>query len=180
MSLRLSGKHPDLTLPAHASRIEFHVASERMKCPKPYDAVLEDTPLNQSRNILDWFIHGPRRYLLDDPRFLAADKRQPDLLFCGIGRSRYNRILANWTEEAGMRMTTHLFRHATASIMVNCCDCPVEEVARMLGNTTEVAERQYVFHDLIKRRTKTMQRIEEHRMGLAKVRHPGRQRKERA
>jgi len=177
MSLHLKSRHPDLSLPDSTSWIEFHIAPERMKFPKPYDAVLKDTPFNQPRKILDWFINGPRRLLLNDTRFLGTNNKQPNLLFCGVGRSRYNRILANWTEDAGMRMTTHLFRHAIASIMVNCCDCPIEQVARMLGNTIDVAERQYAFHDLIKRRTQTMQRIEEHRMGLRKARHPGRQRK---
>src|SRR5690606_12596968 len=97
--------------------------------------------------------------LLQNSSLLRADSAQPDLLFCGVGRARYNRVLTDWSEDLGLRMTTHMFRHAIASILINCCDCPIEDVARMLGNSTAVTERRYVFQDLMKRRGRTLQKL---------------------
>jgi len=175
----LEGDHRDLTLPKGKKQVEFHIAPERMKVPKRFDALLDDTSHSRSRQILDWFIAGPRRELLRNPSLLRADNAKLDLLFCGIGRARYNRMLTNWSEEVGLRMTTQMFRHAIASILINCCDCPIEDAARMLGNTTAVTERQYAFQDLMKRRGKTLQKLDEHRAGLADTHHPGRKRKPR-
>ncbi|MBM2294908.1 hypothetical protein JQX09_23550 [Sulfitobacter pseudonitzschiae] len=175
-SLVLEGEHPDLSLPRKQKCIEFHVAPERMKVPKRFDATLE----GHSRRIIDWFIAGPRRELLRNPRLLPADNRRADLLFCGIGRARYNRVLTDWSEEIGLRMTTHMFRHALASILINCCNCPLAEAARMLGNTVEVTERQYAFQDLTRRRSETLQKLEGYRADLANTQHPGRRRKWKA
>lgn len=177
-SMVLEGKQPDLSLPTGQKRIEFHVAPARMKVPKTFDAILADTKQSRPRQILDWFIAGPRRELLHNPRLLRPENRKPDLLFCGIGRARYNRVLAEWTEDVGLRMTTHLFRHALASILINCCGCPLEDAARMLGNSVATAERQYVFQDLMRRREETMRQLAGYRENLTETHHPGRKRKQ--
>lgn len=176
-SLLLEGGCADVSLPKSQRRIEFHIAPERMKVPKMFDALLEDTQHSRPRQILDWFIEGPRRELLRDSRLLSPANRREDLLFCGIGRARYNRVLSDWSEEIGLRMTTHMFRHAVASILINCCGCPLEEAARMLGNTVAVTERQYAFQDLIRRRGETLRKLESYRAELADTRHPGRKRR---
>ena len=176
-SLVLEGDRRDLSLPRGKKRIEFHVAPENMKVRKIFDAVLDDTGQSRPRQILDWFITGPRCELLRNPRLLRAENRQPNLLFGGIDRARYNRILTDWSEDIGMRMTTHMFRHALASILINCCDCPIEEAARMLGNTTAVTERQYAFQDLMRRRGETLRKLEGYRAQLTDTHHPGRERK---
>lgn len=175
-SMVLEGERPDLSLPKGQKRIEFHVAPARMKVPKTFDAILEDTRHSRPRQIIDWFIAGPRRELLQNPRLLRPENTKSNLLFCGIGRARYNRVLAEWTEDIGIRMTTHMFRHALASILINCCDCPLEDAARMLGNTVATAERQYVFQDLIRRRGGTMRKLAGYREKLAETHHPGRKR----
>ncbi len=176
-SLVLEGEHPDISLPKGKKCIEFHIAPARMKVPKMYDAEIEDTRHNPSRQIIDWFIKGPRRELLQNPRLLRTNIRNENLLFCGIDRPRFNRVLTDWSEEVGLRMTTHMFRHALASILINCCNCPLEDAARMLGNTVAVTERQYAFQDLMRRRSETLQKLEEHRIDLADTHHPGRKRK---
>ena len=179
-SLVLEGEHPDISLPKGRKCIEFHVAPARMKVPKVYDAIIEDTRHNPSRQIIDWFIRGPRRELLQNPRLLRTNIRNKNLLFCGIGRARYNRVLTDWSEEVGLRMTTHMFRHALASILINCCNCPLEDAARMLGNTVAVTERQYAFQDFMRRRSETLQKLGGYRTKLADTHHPGRKRKLKA
>lgn len=179
-SLLLEGEQPDISLPKGKKCIVLHVAPERMKVPKIFDATLEDTRNSRPRQIIDWFIKGPRRELLQNPRLLRINIRDENLLFCGIGRARYNRVLTGWSEEVGLRMTTHMFRHALASILINCCDCSLEEAARMLGNTVTVTERQYAFQDLMRRRNKTLHKLEEHRIDLADTHHPTRKRKLKA
>lgn len=176
--LVLNGSRPDLSLPKGAKRIDFHVAAARMKVPKDFDAVLEDTGLSRPRQIIDWFIAGPRQELLKDPLLLKPRIRRPERLFCGIGRARYNRLLVAWTEELGMRMTTHMFRHALASILVNCCDLTLAEAANLLGNSAATAERRYAFQDLIKGRSKAVQNLADHRQHLTETQHPGRRRKQ--
>jgi hypothetical protein len=176
--LVLDGSRPDLSLPKGAKRIDFHVAADRMKVPKAFDAVLEDTRLSRPRQIIDWFIAGPRQKLLEDPLLLTPRIRQPERLFCGVGRARYNRLLVAWTEEIGMRMTTHMFRHALASILVNCCDLTLADAANLLGNSAATAERRYAFQDLIKRRSKAVQNLADHRQHLTETQHPGRRRKQ--
>lgn len=176
-SMALEGRSPDLSLPDSGKRIEFHVVPKNMKVPKTFDAILEDTTHNRPRQIIDWFIAGPRQELIRDPMLLRPENRRQDKLFCGVGRARYNRILADWTEDIGLRMTTHLFRHALASILVNCCGSPLEDVARLLGNTVATTERQYVFQDLIRRREGTLRKLEGYRVELKETHHPGRKRK---
>ncbi|AMY68309.1 hypothetical protein [Frigidibacter mobilis] len=175
--MALEGSRPDLSLPKGGKRIEFHIAAKRMKVPKDFDAVLEDTKLSRPRQILDWFIAGPRQELLKDPQLLPLENRRPERLFCGVGRARYNRVLVEWTEEVGLRMTTHLFRHALASVLINCCGLPLAEAANLLGNSAATAERQYVFQDLIRRRSEAIQNLANHREHLVETRHPGRRRK---
>ncbi|AWI86774.1 hypothetical protein CEW88_23720 (plasmid) [Alloyangia pacifica] len=176
-SLLVTGNGADLSLPQKKQLIELHIAPERMKVPKVFDAVLEDTRLSRPRQILDWFIAGPRRELLRDPNLLPVKNRREDRLFCGIGRARYNRVLSDWTEEIGLRMTTHMFRHALASVLINCCGCPLEDAARMLGNTVAVTQRQYAFQDLMRRRGETLRKLESYRTELADTQHPGRRRR---
>jgi hypothetical protein len=179
-SMVMEGDHRDFSLPKGQKRIEFHIAPERMKVPKRFDATLDDTGMNRPRQILDWFIAGPRRELLRNPSMLRADNARPNLLFCGIGRDRYNRVLVKWSEEVGLRVTTHMFRHALASILINCCECSIEDAARMLGNSATVTERQYAFQDLMRRRGETLKKLEGYRVDLADTNHPGRNRKWKA
>lgn len=174
----LDGTHPDLALPKGSRRIEFHIAPKRMKVPKVFDAVLEDSNWTRPRQILDWFIKGPRQELLRDPLLLSPKNRRPERLFGGVNTARYNRILVDWTEEVGLRMTTHLFRHALASILINCCEVSLEDVAGLLGNSVATVEQNYVFHDRIRRRGKTIQKLADHRSHLGGTHHPGRRRKE--
>jgi hypothetical protein len=173
----LEGSQSDLSLPKDAKAIAFHVAPARMKTRERFDADIEDDKLSKPRKILDWFISGPRKELLRNPKLLPEANRRPERLFCGIGEARYNRILGSWTEEVGMRMTTHLFRHALASFLINCCGVPVADAARMLGNSIAVAERKYVYLDVIKRRSNTLKMVADHRQHLADLHHPGRRRK---
>ncbi|MFP1646183.1 site-specific integrase [Pontitalea aquivivens] len=173
----LEGSQSDLSLPKDAKKIAFHVAPARMKTRERFDADVNDDKLSKPRKILDWFIAGPRKELLRNPKLLPEANRRPERLFCGIGEARYNRILGAWTEEVGMLMTTHMFRHALASFLINCCGVPVADAARMLGNSIAVAERRYVFLDVIKRRSNTLKMVADHRQHLADLHHPGRRRK---
>jgi hypothetical protein len=172
----LKDSQSDLSLPKDTKKIALHVAPARMKTTKRFDADIEDNKLSKSRIILDWFIAGPRTELLRNPKLLPDTNRRPERLFCGIGEARYNRILSAWTEEVGMRMTTHEPRHALASILINCCGVSVADAARMLGNSIAVAERRYVFFDLIKQRSNTLKKVADHRQHLADAHHPGRRR----
>jgi hypothetical protein len=173
----LEGSQSDLSLPKDTKKIAFHVAPARMKTKVRFDADVEDDKLSKPRKILDWFISGPRKELLRNPKLLPEASRRSERLFGGIGEARYNRILGAWTEEAGMPMTTHEFRHALASILINCCGVSVADAARMLGNSIDVAERRYVFFDLIKQRSNTLKKISDQRQHLADLHHPGRRRK---
>ena len=173
----LEGSKSDLSLSKGAKTIAFHVAPARMKTEKRFDADVEDNTLSKPRAILDWFVAGPRKELLRNPKLLPEANRRPERLFCGIGEARYNKILGAWTEDVGMRMTTHMFRHALASFLINCCGVPVSDAARMLGNSIAVAERRYVFLDLIKQRSNTLKKVADHRQHLADLHHPGRRRK---
>lgn len=173
----LEGSESDLFLAKGAKRIAFQVSPARMKTKNRFDADVEDDKLSKPRAILDWFIAGPRKELLRNPKLLPEANRRPERLFCGIGEARYNKILSAWTEDVGMRMTTHMFRHALASFLINCCDLPVSDAARMLGNSIAVAERRYVFFDLIRQRSNTLKMIADHRQHLTDLHHPGRRRK---
>lgn len=172
----LEGSQSDLSLPKDAKKIAFHVAPARMKTRERFDADVVDDKLSKPRKILDWFIAGPRKELLRNPKLLHEASRRPERLFGGIGEARYNRILGAWTEEVGMLMTTHMFRHALASFLINCCGVPVADAARMLGNSIAVAERKYVYLDVIKRRSNTLKQVSDHRQHLADLHHPGRRR----
>ena len=176
--LTIGGKRPDVFLPKRTSTIEFSIWRSRMKNHEDFDANLKDDAHSQPRKILEWFIIGPREMLLNDPDLLAENDRDPDLLFGGIGVARYGKVLSEWTEEQGMRMTTHGFRHAIATILVNVCGTNLEDVARMLGNkSTDIVARHYVFLDMIRRRASTIAQIGAYRQHLQETKHPRRSRK---
>ena len=174
VSLAILGNNRDISFSKGKRRIEFHISPENMKAKKQFDSSLEDDRYNKPRQIIDWFIKGPRQEIMNDPRFLPESNVDPDLLFCGISRARYNRILSDWSEDAGMRMTTHMFRHGLASILINCCEANIRNVADILGNEPKTAEKNYVFQDLIKRREKTLDMISQHRENLINTQHLGR------
>lgn len=115
-------------------------------------SLTRDTKKSQPRRIIDWFIAGPRNAILSHERFLPERLTCNDLLFCGIGRERYGQKLSLWTEVLGIKMTSHLFRHAIASILVNNPDCRLQDVAAMLGNNVATVERNYLFLDNVKHR----------------------------
>ena len=166
---------PDVVIPHEKKTINFAVSGSRMKNAQDFDAILMDTSDSKPRKILDWFIAGPRQELLRDPNLLKMDHRRPERLFGGINVARYGRILSSWTEQQGMRMTTHGFRHAIATILVNLCGSTLEDVARMLGNTsTEIVSRHYVLVDNVRRRSDALGRMDERRQHLNNTRHPGR------
>lgn len=173
--LTVFGAAPDVILPPRKSSIDFSVFRDRIKNKEDFDAILEDTRHSQPRKILDWFMAGPRHELLRDPALLAVNHRRPECLFAGFPVARYGKVLSEWTEMQGMRMTTHGFRHAIATILVNLCDARLEDVARMLGNkNVEIVSRHYVMIDGIRRRSKVLARVHDHRKHLNEMRHPGR------
>jgi hypothetical protein len=167
VSLHLEGETPDVLLPPGKPVIDLVVFRERMKVPKDFEVILRDDATSQPRRILDWFIAGPRQALLSDPNLLSTNKRDPRLLFGGIDEARYGEILSNWTFDMGMRMTTHLFRHAIATLLVNICEADLQEVATLLGNTVEVTARHYVFNDGLRQRMRAVHRLAEARSNLA-------------
>jgi hypothetical protein len=173
--LTIAGSSPDVILPLQKTVIDFAVFRGRIKNDNDFDAILKDTRESQPRKILDWFIGGPRQKLLDDANLLAADHRRPECLFAGVGVARYGKVLSDWTEKQGMRMTTHGFRHAIATILINLCGARLEDVARMLGNkNTEIVSRHYVMIDGIRRRAEVLNKMHEHRKHLNVTKHPGR------
>ncbi len=152
VSLALEGEDPDVFLPKDNLQIIFDVSASKMKANEGFEGTLEDAGRNQPRRIIDWFISGPRRALLNHPMALSSSLKNSDLLFCGIPRERYANTLSEWAEELGIRMTSHLFRHAIASILINNLGCSLQHVAAILGNTTATIERNYLFLDKVKHR----------------------------
>lgn len=176
--LTINGRRPDVLLPKRTGTIEFTISGTRMKNRENFDAILEDDAQSQPRKILDWFIAGPREMLLNDPDLLAEKDRDPDRLFGGISVAQYGKVLSYWTEEQGMRMTTHGFRHRIATVLVNVCGTSLEDVARMLGNNSkDIVARHYVFLDKIRRRAGTLAQIATHRRHLEDTKHPRRRMK---
>jgi hypothetical protein len=174
VELTFGGLSPDIVLPPRRQIIDLAVFRKRLKTGTDFDAVISDDAMSRPRLILDWFVAGPRQALLNDPELLAEEDRRPDRLFAGIDESRYGKILSEWTEKAGMRMTTHMFRHAIATLLVNVCGMALEDVALMLGNKVAAVERHYVMIDGVRRRTLALNRLAEHRAGLEDAKHPGR------
>lgn len=175
--LTFGGDTPDVTLPADKNTIMLSISSERMKNNVVFEGIIDDTAINQPHKIMEWFITGPRKALLSDASLLAEHLRRPDQLFAGFDTDRYGPVLSEWTETRGMRMTTHVFRHAIATILVNICGVVLEEVAHLLGDkSVETVRRHYVFNDLVRRRSEALKQLEERRQHLEDIRHPGRQR----
>lgn len=117
VELTFGGLSPDVILPPRRQIIDLAVFRKRLKTGTDFDALISDDAASRPRRILDWFVAGPREALLNDPELLAEKGRRPDRLFAGIDESRYGKILSDWTEKAGMRMTTHMFRHGIATLL---------------------------------------------------------------
>lgn len=173
--LTLGGSTPDISLPKNSGKIAFTVSGAHMKNSVAFDGLLEDKRDSQPRKIIDWFISGPRQELLKNSDLLAEKYRRPERLLAGLDTGRYGKALSTWTMDAGMRMTTHAFRHAIATILVNLCAASLEDVTRMLGNTnTDIVARHYVFIDGVNRRKYALDQMAEHRRRLGALEHPGR------
>lgn len=163
VSLALHGEDPDVYLPKNERLIIFNVSGTKMKAKEGFDGTIRDSSKSQPRRILDWFLAGPRQAILNHGQFLSPDLSDGDLLFCGISRERYGNSLSAWTEEVGIKMTTHLFRHAIASILINNLDCSLQQVAAMLGNTVATVETNYLFLDKVSQRKHAIARLNEAR-----------------
>lgn len=146
LNLSLYGDDPDIKLPQkHPNRIEFDVVRTIIKNRKTFDADLEDSESSRPREILDWFVAGPRAEILKNTYFLSTPKRKPDLLFAGYEYQRYNETLQFHSARLGICMKTHQWRHAIASILINLEDANVEEIAAIMNITPAVLLKRYAF-----------------------------------
>lgn len=146
LNLSLYGDDPDIKLPQkHPNRIEFDVVRTIIKNRKTFDADLEDSESSRPREILDWFVAGPRAEILKNTYFLSTPKRKPDLLFAGYEYQRYNETLQFHSARLGICMKTHQWRHAIASILINLENANIEEIAAIMNITPAVLLKRYAF-----------------------------------
>ncbi len=146
LNLSLFGDAPDVTLPSkHPNRIEFNVVRSIIKNRKTFDADLEESESSRPREILDWFVGGPREEILKNARFLTPRNRKPNLLFAGYDYTRYNETLQFQSTRLGLRMKTHQWRHAIASILINLEGANVEDIAAVMNISVAVLLKKYAF-----------------------------------
>lgn len=146
LNLSLYGESPDVRLPKkHPGRTEFDVVRTIFKNKKTFDADLEDSDTSKPRAILNWFVAGPREEFLRNSYFLSPGNRKYDLLFAGYDYQRYNQTLQFHSLRHGLRMTTHQWRHALTSILINLEDANIEEIAAVMNISVAVLLRRYAF-----------------------------------
>lgn len=167
LNLSLFGENPDIKLPhKYPNRIEFDVVRTIIKNRRTFDADLEDSESSRPREILDWFVGGPREEILRNTYFLSPQKRKPTLLFAGYDYKRYNETLQFHSARLGVRMKTHQWRHATASILINLEDANIEEIAAVMNITVAVLLKRYAFIRKSLRITRGMRRLDALRSDL--------------
>lgn len=146
LNLKMFGNDPDVKLPSkHRNRIEFDVVRSIIKNRETFNADLEDSESSRPREILEWFVGGPREEILSNAYFLPARSRQPDLLFAGYNYNRYNETLQFHSARLGLRMKTHQWRHAVASILINLEGANIEDIAAVMNISVAVLLKRYAF-----------------------------------
>lgn len=167
LNLSLYGNDPDVKLPAdQPKRVEFDVVRRIIKNRQTFTGDLEDSASSRPREILDWFVSGPREEILKNTYFLPFRRRQPTLLFCGYNYKRYNETLQFHSERLGLRMKTHQWRHAIASILINLEDANVEDIAAVMNITVAVLLKRYAFIRKSLRVARGMRNLDKLRAGL--------------
>lgn len=167
LNLSLYGDDPDIRLPQkHPGRIEFDVVRHIIKNRKTFDADLVDSDSSRPREILDWFVTGPRQEFLRNAYFLSPHKRQPDLLLAGYDYRKYNETLQFHSARLGIHMKTHQWRHALASILINLEDANIEEIAAVMNITVAVLLKKYAFIRKSLRVARGMHKLDTLRSGL--------------
>ena len=146
LNLTLFGDDPDVKLPSkRPNRVEFDVVRRIIKNRQTFEADLEDSKSSRPREILDWFLAGPREEILKNAYFLSPQKRQPTLLFAGYDYNRYNDNLKFYSSRLGLSMTTHQWRHAIASILINLEGANIEDIAAVMNISVAVLLKKYAF-----------------------------------
>lgn len=167
LNLSLFGNDPDVKLPSeHPNRIGFDVVRRIIKNRETFTADLENSESSRPREILDWFVGGPREKILKNAYFLPVRSRQPDLLFGGYNYKRYNETLQFHSARLGLRMTTHQWRHAIASILINLEGANVEDIAAVMNISVAVLLKKYAFIRKSLRVARGMRNLDTLRAGL--------------
>lgn len=167
LNLSLFGDDPDVKLPSEQpNRVEFDVVRRIIKNRETFTGDLEGSESSRPREILDWFVAGPREAILKNAYFLPARSRQPDLLFCGYNYKRYNDTLQFHSARLGLRMKTHQWRHAVASILINLEGANVEDIAAVMNISVAVLLKRYAFIRKSLRVARGMRNLDKLRAGL--------------
>lgn len=167
LNLSLYGDDPDVKLPSEQpNRVEFDVVRRIIKNRETFTGDLDDSESSRPREILDWFVGGPREEILKNTYFLPARRRQPDLLFCGYNYKRYNETLQFHSARLGLPMKTHQWRHAVASILINLEGANVEDIAAVMNISVAVLLERYAFIRKSLRVARGMRNLDKLRAGL--------------
>ena len=167
LNLSLFGNDPDVKLPSkHPNRIEFDVVGRIIKNRETFTADLENSESSRPREILDWFVEGPREEALKNAYFLPVRSRQPDLLFGGYNYKRYNETLQFHSARLGLCMKTHQWRHAVASILINLEGANIEDIAAVMNISVAVLLKRYAFIRKSLRVARGMRNLDTLRAGL--------------
>lgn len=167
LNLSLFGNDPDVNLPSkHPNRIEFDVVRRIIKNRETFTADLENSESSRPREILDWFVRGPREEILKNAYFLPVRSRQPDLLFGGYNYKRYNETLQFHSARLGLCMKTHQWRHAVASILINLEGANIEDIAAVMNISVAVLLKRYAFIRKSLRVARGMRNLDTLRAGL--------------
>jgi hypothetical protein len=167
LNLSLFGEDPDIKLPSeHPNRVEFDVVRRIIKNRETFTGDLDDSESSRPREILDWFVGGPREAILKNAYFLPVRSRQPDLLFCGYSYKRYNETLQFHSARLGLLMKTHQWRHAVASILINLEGANIEDIAAVMNISVAVLLKRYAFIRKSLRVARGMRNLDKLRAGL--------------
>ena len=167
LNLSLFGDDPDVKLPSeHPNRLEFDVVRHIIKNRQTFTGDLEDSESSRPREILNWFVEGPREEILKNASFLIPRNRQPNLLFAGYDYKRYNETLQFHSARLGLRMKTHQWRHAIASILINLEGANIEDIAAVMNISVAVLLKKYAFIRKSLRVARGMRNLDTLRAGL--------------
>lgn len=97
------------------------------------------------RDVIDWFIAGPREQLMKD--HMPGRIIDPTRLLCGLDYRRLNFAWQSGTDFIGIPMTQHLARHAIATYLINRRPDSMPFIAALLRVSFDTVEKYYAFLD---------------------------------
>ncbi|WP_127903390.1 site-specific integrase [Solirhodobacter olei] len=138
------GPRKHILFPEASKDVVFNIPGHIVKNGHFADGVpIEPSCTVNPRAILEWYLAEAHPLILAH-KVRTKERRQPNLLFCGLHIETLRRIWRRHTAEAGCYITPHMCRHVLATLLY-ADGVPLDIIAELLGDKVGTVAKSYAF-----------------------------------